>query len=183
MNRDAIFLVEAVLIAILGCLVLQTIDVWFTPRGVQQVEGYQYPLSPVLKQIWCKTHKDCRLMAENLVYEARSESEQGAVAVAYVVLQRAQAKRWPDTIPGVIKHKCDFSWTCQKKQTQVTKKDWTRAYEVSYNVLHGMVDNPFPGADHYYNPKKVRRVPKWARVYKLVGVADQHKFYKSKEGA
>ena len=185
MNRitdDLIFIAEAFLLAVLGCLLLQAIAMWFTPVGPHQVKGYEYPLSAPLRAVWCKTHTECSLMAENLVYEARSESEKGAVAVAYVVLQRAEAKRWPDTIRGVIMHKCDFSWTCQKPQRKITEKDWTRAYEISYNVLHGKVENPFPGADHYYNPRKVKRVPHWARVYKLVGVVDQHRFYKSKEG-
>lgn len=183
MNHDDMkFWVEALLVALLGCLILQTIDAWFTPSEPLQVQGYEYPLSPLLKQIACQMDRDCRALAENLVYEARSESDEGAIAVAYVVLQRAQAKRWPDTIPEVIHYRCHFSWTCQKPQLIVRRKDWTRAYELSYNVLHGLVENPFPGADHYYNPRKVKSPPKWARIYTLIGIADRHRFYKSKEG-
>ena len=183
MNHDDMkFWIEALLVALLGCLILKTIDTWFTPPEPLQVQGYEYPLSPLLKQISCKMDKDCRALAENLVYEARGESDTGAIAVAYVVLQRARAKRWPDTITGVIRYKCHFSWTCQKPQRNVREEDWTRAYEISYNVLHGMVDNPFPGADHYYNPRKVKRTPKWAQVYTFIGKADQHRFYKSGGG-
>ena len=127
----------------------------------------------------CKGSKQCRTLAEALVYEARGESIAGATAVAYVILARVESPRWPDTIPDVVYMKrngvCQFSYHCKKQKSTPKEQAWTRAYTIAYNVLNKVVDNPIPKADHYHT---VSVSPRWSRKMRLVGTIDNHEFYK-----
>lgn len=191
-KNDILFWIEAILVAVLGCLILKSIDLWFKPSEPLQVKNYEYPTTltwddalygptEAFKRDWCRSNRACRVMAKTLVYEARGEPIVGAYAVAYVIMERVHAKRWPDTIEGVVNYRCHFSWRCEHPQKNVLQKDWDRAYLVSYDVLHNEVENPAPGADHYLNPDKVKRMPKWTKEYEYVVDIGNHKFYRSEQ--
>ena len=93
-------------------------------------------------------------MAQNVYFEARHESMVGKIAVAHVVMNRIEDKRWPNTVCGVVKEgpvreswktkkdptlakedrkyyprrdRCQFSWYCDGKADMlwVTYKDGT----------------------------------------------------------
>lgn len=190
-KNDIEFWLLAIAIAVFGCLVSKSIDLWFPPKEPLQIKPYEYPTvetweslmngpTEAYKRDWCKRDRVCRVMAKTLVYEARSEPYMGAVAVAYVIMERVKAKRWPDTIEGVIAYRCNFSWMCEKPQLKPLDKDWQRAYLVAYEVLHNEIRNPAPGADHYLNPDSVKRMPRWTKEYQYVVDIGDHKFYKSK---
>jgi spore germination cell wall hydrolase CwlJ-like protein len=118
-------------------------------------------------------------MASALVYEARSESYEGAVAVAYVILTRKESKKWGNTISEVISAKkrgvCQFSYRCKKQTNKPRKQDWDRAYVISYDVLNKLVDNPVGKADHYHT---VKVNPRWNTKMQYVATIDNHKFYR-----
>ena len=46
---------------------------------------------------------EIRCLAENIYFEARSESTAGRIAVALVVLNRVEDRRFPDSVCGVVK--------------------------------------------------------------------------------
>jgi spore germination cell wall hydrolase CwlJ-like protein len=90
------------------------------------------PLYP--KNYLMDTYKDTpysdeamECMIQNLYHEARGEGFPGMYAVAMVVMNRVQDKRYPNTVCGVIKqgkynnngqpvrHRCQFSWWCDGK--------------------------------------------------------------------
>lgn len=193
-HRDFTYWIATLTLALIGCWTMRAIDLWFTPSEVPQVEleqyvppskGVSYKDVPSLagRVEWCKYSEECAAMAEALVYEARSEPMAGAVAVGFVILERMKSERWPDTVKQVVHYRCQFSYTCQRKQRSVpTEKDWTRAYQASYDVLNGKAVTGAKGADHYFNPKKVRRTPSWALKYEYVAKIGDHRFYKSREG-
>ena len=64
-------------------------------------------------------------LAENIYFEARSESAAGRMAVALVTFNRVEHPNFPDTVCGVVKqtkyypsgridlHSCQFSWYCE----------------------------------------------------------------------
>lgn len=131
------------------------------------------PLDERVKQ--CKSSKDCRIIAEALVMEARSESEKGAVAVAHVILNRVKASRWADNVKDVIYQRKQFSYTEAKQQNIPSEKDWRRAYLLSWEVLEGLVDSPVGDADHYH-AKYVN--PRWASKLDYVVTIGEHHFYK-----
>ena len=93
-------------------------------------------------------------MAQNVYFEARHESMVGKIAVAHVVMNRIEDKRWPNTVCEVVKEgpvreswktkkdptlakaervyyprrdRCQFSWYCDGKADMlwVTYKDGT----------------------------------------------------------
>ncbi len=93
-------------------------------------------------------------MAQNVYFEARHESMVGKIAVAHVVMNRIEDKKWPNTVCEVVKEgpvreswktkkdptlakedrkyyprrdRCQFSWYCDGKADMlwVTYKDGT----------------------------------------------------------
>ena len=68
-----------------------------------------------------------KCMVLNLYHEARSESNEGMIAVGHVTLNRVRSKNFPNTICNVVRqavyHKngvpkknlCQFSWWCDGK--------------------------------------------------------------------
>lgn len=67
--------------------------------------------------------KELHCLAQNIYYEAGSESYDGKLAVAQVTVNRAESGKFPDTVCGVVKQKsvlqgrtvCQFSWFCSAK--------------------------------------------------------------------
>lgn len=138
----------------------------------------QFPreISDTTREQRCKRSRECSKMAEALVYEARGESMLGAVAVAYVIVERTQnPERWPKTVRGVVAQKNQFSYTTRRQKVKPKPEDWERAYIASYQVLHGEVENPIGKSDHYHT-LKVK--PKWTKKMQYVATVGKHKFYR-----
>ena len=189
-REQILFWIKAAIVAFIACLMSNLVDYWLYPYSSVKVmniadsttpskEIKSYGPTEAYKHDWCKRDRGCKAMAETLVYEARGESMVGAYAVAHVIMERVNADRWPDTIEGVVNYRCHFSWKCEKPQRNVVRVDWDRAYTVSYDVIHGLVENPAPGADHYLNPNEVKRMPNWTKEYEYVVDIDNHRFYRS----
>ena len=56
--------------------------------------------------------------AQNIYFESRGEPDIGQVAVALVVLNRVNDRRWPSTICDVVWQDKQFSWTHRSKSTR-----------------------------------------------------------------
>lgn len=126
---------------------------------------------------WCKIRRDCKVLAEAIVYEARSESELGKAAVAHVILSRVNNEKWGDSIPEVVYQNKQFSYTNrgQEQKNVPRQKDWDSAYSIAYEVLNGMLMSPVGDATHYHT-SYVR--PKWAKKLKYVATIENHIFYR-----
>lgn len=146
------------------------------------MEGWDEPLIDMTnteKEIACKQSRECSILAEAVVYEARSESMIGQYAVAEVIVNRVESRRWPNTVRGVVYQMGQFEYvTNMHIQKAPTKKDWTTAYVVAYNVKHKLVD-PITHSDHYLNPKAVKKMPRWTKKYRYVMTIGNHQFYAS----
>ena len=201
-NKDKCLYLEIAFYCILFIIAFMTTTTFlqsnlFRPE-VKQVDSYEYrhydyPYSPLkaasnspvsgaseaYKKRSCRKSYQCTSMATALVYEARSESEIGAVAIAYVILERKENGRWGNTISEVIHAKkrgvCQFSYVCKRQLEKPKDEDWTRAYTISYDVLHNLVANPIGKADHYHT---VNVNPKWDNKMQYVATVDNHEFYK-----
>lgn len=122
-----------------------------------------------------KCLKECQLIAEAIVYEARSESDSGKLKVASVILNRADHNRFPNTIYQVIHQPYQFSYLGDMhKQKPPTKYDWDIAYDVANYALDG---NRNTEALFYLNPEEVKVLPKWALVYSYLETEGKHDFY------
>lgn len=164
--------------SIIGALLLLQIPQNAKPEKVIIEEYPTIWVEPSLDQKagWCENNKQCQSMAEAIVYEARGEPEEGKYAVAHVIQNRVEAERWPDTVRQVIHQYKQFSYLRDKhRQKTPTRKDWTIAYGVAYDVLNDLVVSPVADATHYHTTK-VR--PSWARELEVVAKIDNHIFYR-----
>ena len=127
--------------------------------------------------------------------EARGQGTAGVLAVSFVVLNRVNDHRFPNTICEVVyqaitrpswkdkskrfpvKHRCQFSWFCDgKSDNPKNKKEFDRYIEISTAILTGEL--PFiditDGAT-FYHADYVR--PSWARTKTRTIEIGDHIFY------
>lgn len=140
------------------------------------------------------TDKDRYCLAQNIFFEARNQSVEGQVAVAWVTLNRMEDSKFPESICGVVKqahrdaagnvirNKCQFSWYCDGKSDNipnnvVAQRAWENAQLIAEVVLldwarskASPVENATFYHAHYVNPK-------WARAFDKVAVVGDHIFY------
>ena len=129
--------------------------------------------SPKSRDAKCLT--ECQLIAEAIVYEARSESDSGKLKVASVILNRVDHTRFPNSIKKVIYQPYQFSYTMDMHQQQSpTKYDWDVARDIALEALSGTRNTE---ALFYLNPRKVKKLPKWALVYSYLETEGNHDFY------
>lgn len=165
----------------------------FRPE-VKQVDSYEYPAAPpkvakkeavsgpseAYMRRSCKGSYQCSSLASALVYEAMGEPVEGAVAIAYVILERVEQRKWGDTIPAVLAAKrrgiCQFSYKCKLPKAKPTQEDWTRGYTIAYNVLQGEIENPIGDADHFHTTAVN---PVWDNNMEYVATIGKHEFYRS----
>ena len=123
---------------------------------------------------------DC--LAQNIYHEARSESEKGQQAVAFVTLNRTQDDRFPSDVCGVVKQRnrtvCQFSWFCTKVKLDKTSEAYREALQVALHVYANYFNmKDITGGALYYHADYVK--PKW-KLEKTT-VIGRHIFYKEKE--
>ncbi len=150
------------------------------------------------------SNEDLQCLAENIYFEAGTESYAGKVAVALVTLTRVNDKRYPNGICEVVKegplyeswktrndanlpdeervyfprkHKCQFSWYCDGKSDKVRPGiGWDQAREVAYKVaVLGMYKGMVEESTHYH---ATYVSPAWRHDMTLIGRIDTHIFYR-----
>ena len=95
----------------------------------------------------------------------RNRAAQRGLTPAQVVMQPKQYSFWNDSA------KAD-EWL-KKYGTGDAYQLAAHAYEQAFNEGSQTVD----GATHYYNPRKVREIPKFAREYERKGKVGNHEFF------
>jgi len=127
----------------------------------------------------------CLAMA--VYFEARSESFEGQLAVANVVLERVQSKHYPNDICSVVtqgptyesglpvKHQCQFSFFCDGEIEEITEEEAYRyALYISELAMRGVMYGPTIGATHYHT---VGVKPNWINDFSYSHQVDTHIFY------
>jgi N-acetylmuramoyl-L-alanine amidase len=129
-------------------------------------------------------------LALNVYHEAKNQSFIGQVAVAQVVMNRVEDKRYPNNVCDVvkqgltykwntsipIKNKCQFSWYCDGKSDKPRqKKAMQMAVHVANGVYNGHLDDFVEGATHYH-AHYVK--PSWAETKTYITRIDDHIFYR-----
>lgn len=123
-------------------------------------------------------------LAEAIYFEARGESLEGQVAVAEVILNRADSRKYPDTVCEVIRQGaktdsgggCQFSYNCDGKSNEIAE---TSAYDRIGKIAWMMLDGrPRKLTDEalFYHADYVS--PSWASAFIRTAVIGQHIFYK-----
>lgn len=128
--------------------------------------------------------KELHCLAQNIYYEAGSESFEGKVAVAQVSINRAESGKFPETLCGVVNQKtqispqkivCQFSWVCEGKRLKTAIGDrWEEALAVARMVLFEGYRLPKLENALYFHAVHVN--PNWGKP--KVAKIGNHVFYK-----
>jgi spore germination cell wall hydrolase CwlJ-like protein len=121
-----------------------------------------------------------KCLTEALYFEARGESLEGQVAVAEVILNRADSPLYPRTVCGVVKQRggggCQFSYVCDRRTDRMRDKTSAdRAGRVARAMLDGAPRLLTEGATHFHT-KGVR--PGWSKRFPKTAVIGAHLFYR-----
>lgn len=123
-----------------------------------------------------------RCLAEAIYYESRGEPLEGQVAVAEVVLNRVDDRRYPGTICGVTTQgvgsgrACQFSYACDgRPERMASPVPRTRAEKLAALMLAGRARSVSDGATHFH-ATYVR--PAWSRRFTLTAQIGNHVFYR-----
>jgi hypothetical protein len=125
------------------------------------------------------TEQQINCLAQNIYYEAATESFEGKIAVAQVTLNRVKSGKFGNTVCKTVYQKfkktCQFSWVCEKKNRlmRYDSQEFIACKEAAYSVLvygHRIkkLDNAL-----YYHATYVN--PKWNK--KVVAKIGKHIFY------
>lgn len=120
-----------------------------------------------------------KCLTEALYFEARGESLEGQIAVAEVILNRAESPLYPRTVCGVVKQRggggCQFSYVCHGK----TKMREKAAADLSGRIARAMLDGAprilTAGATHFHT-RSVK--PSWSKRFSRTAAIGAHLFYR-----
>lgn len=123
--------------------------------------------------------EDTVCMAENIFYEARGETLDAQIIVGHVVLNRAANRK--KTICEVVHQKNQFSWTIAPYEIdfddEIENAAFVAATNIAIEVMTGKHDDMNIGANYYFNPEKLKKLPGWVSEMTPVGVYGNHHFY------
>jgi len=121
-------------------------------------------------------------LASAVYYEAGNQDEDGARAVAQVVLNRVRHPAFPASVCGVVYEGstrptgCQFTFTCDGSlNRQPDAEGWRRAMRIAQDALNGAVYSPVGWATHYHADYVV---PYWAATMAKNAVVGTHLFYR-----
>ena len=148
-----------------------------------------------------------KCLADNMYFEARNQGTAGIIAVSNVVLNRVASGMYPNTVCEVVrqglhreswrkdgsyhpvKHKCQFSWYCDGKSDNISRKivltkEWWNSKKIAEDILqefYGMKEGNLIGITSestHYHANYV--VPNWIHDIgmKRITQIGSHIFYK-----
>jgi len=124
--------------------------------------------------------KNVRCLAENVYYESRGEPLKGQYAVAKVTLNRLH-EGYANSVCGVVKQGCQFSWVCNGVSGRPFGPAWTQAVGVALVALNEptRVEDPTNGASHFH-ATYIEWQPGWQKLQNSVSQIGNHVFYRIK---
>jgi hypothetical protein len=117
-----------------------------------------------------------------IYFEARGETIQGQVAVAEVILNRVDSRRYPSSVCKVVRqgaknlNACQFSYNCDGRPETISEGDaFSRAVTIASMMIEGRPRVLTGSATHYHtdavNPRWAKRLTETTRI-------GDHIFYK-----
>ncbi len=117
---------------------------------------------------------ELRCLAGTVYFESRGESLSGQLAVARVVINRAESGRFPTSLCGVVHQRSQFSFIRGGKMPAVREgKQWSNAIAIAQIARDGSWKNQAPGA-LFFHARYVS--PGWRKT--RVAQIDNHIFYR-----
>jgi len=118
-----------------------------------------------------------RCLAGAVYFESRGEPLAGQLAVAQVVINRADDNRFPASYCGVVYQRAQFSFVKNGRMPNIraSSNAWQRAKAIAQIAHEGMWDSEAEDAV-YFHAKYVR--PSWSRRKTRTAQIDTHVFYR-----
>ncbi len=117
---------------------------------------------------------ELRCLAGTVYFESRGESLVGQLAVAHVVINRAQSGRFPKSLCGVVHQRSQFSFVRGGKMPAVREgTQWANAIAIAQIARDGSWKNHAPGA-LFFHARYVS--PGWRKT--RIAQIDNHIFYR-----
>ena len=121
---------------------------------------------------------ELKCLADNIYFEALTESEAGQIAVANVTMNRVKSKHFPNSVCDVVWESKQFSWTHDGKSDKPSsEKAYKEVYSIAESVYNGDIVDITEGAT-FYHADYVN--PSWNKVMTRVAKIDTHIFYTHK---
>lgn len=121
-------------------------------------------------------------LSEALYFEARGEDIWGQMAVAEVILNRADSSRFPDSVCGVVsqgstrRHACQFSYNCDGKTESIgDNRAYGRVGKLALMMIEGRA-RVLTGGAVFYHADTVS--PSWASAMEQTTIIGDHIFYR-----
>lgn len=135
--------------------------------------------------------KEKQCLAAMIFGEARGESFYGKVGVAYTAINRYETGRYLTMCAVVLDTHQYTSFSVRPNLVRVAtnpekrpilrnyleEEAWTESKLVAELVYDDIIPDPTKGATHFLAPKKLKTLPKWARVYTKTIQIENHTFY------
>lgn len=122
-----------------------------------------------------KIDSELRCLAGAVYFESRGESLAGQLAVARVIINRAESGRYPDSYCGVVTQRSQFSFVRGGKMPKLREsgRPWANALAIAQIARANSWKNKAPGA-LYFHARYVS--PRWRKI--RVAQIDNHIFYR-----
>lgn len=128
------------------------------------------------RELLCMTHA--------IYHEAATEPTYGKVAVANLIRNRVEHRRFPETYCAVVKQPSQFSYILweHRRHIKINNHIDYKAFEesliVALTVMTNSVQDTTSGSTHYLNKSIVTRLPNWYSEAEKVGKFGNHHFVK-----
>ncbi|WP_077145753.1 cell wall hydrolase [Sphingopyxis sp. KK2] len=118
---------------------------------------------------------ELRCLAGAVYFESRGESLVGQLAVAHVVINRAESGRFPASLCGVVHQPSQFSFVRGGKMPAIRESStlWSNAVAIAQIARDGSWKNQAPGA-LFFHARHVS--PGWRKT--RIAQIDNHIFYR-----
>ncbi len=134
------------------------------------------------------------LLARMILGEGEGCSRLEKIAIGYTAINRAKDnKKWNGTtIKEALSKEYQYESLNNKKRLEIlknplayNKKEFLESLEIAEKIIKGVYKDPTKGATHFYNPRSMKRPPKWANSKSLhyIGKVEKngyHLFYREK---
>lgn len=121
--------------------------------------------------------KEMHCLAGAIYFESRGEPLTGQLAVAQVIINRSEDRRFPSSYCGVVFQRSQFSFVKGGSMPRIKRSStaWKRAKAISKIAHEGHWDSAAQDS-LYFHAKYVK--PRWSRTKKARATIDTHIFYR-----
>ncbi|MEM7665364.1 MAG: cell wall hydrolase [Pseudomonadota bacterium] len=148
---------------------IEQAEIAYEAKSLRELVGVVDAKAEMTEQMQC--------LAGAVYFESRGEPLAGQLAVANVVINRAEDRRFPASYCGVVYQRAQFSFVKNGRMPRIKTKSaaWKRARAIAKIAHNGMWESEAADAV-YFHAKYVR--PKWSRKKTRTAEIDTHIFYR-----